>query len=279
MTSLNAVMGTPGVSDYAAANAFLDAFATQFSRQTGTRCVSIAWNRWRSVGMAAEAARRAGGVLDAAETISNAEGAEAFLRILDGADDTQVLVSETDLWARMARARDQVEARSGSEGAEPADAEAADAPGVTTDDAPASSSGLHPRPDLPVEYAPPETPTEKLLAEIWQQTLGIDKVGVFDSFLELGGSSLLMLRVTSALEQRTGVKINLRALFHHTLGQCAAMVDESAPGTTEQAAEAGAERADGETAQDAGGGLVKGLVSRVRRMVGADDEPRTGGGR
>src|SRR5450755_4344775 len=52
-SSLAAVLGGPGQSDYAAANAFLDAFAEWKRRETGAPIAAIAWDTWRGVGMAA----------------------------------------------------------------------------------------------------------------------------------------------------------------------------------------------------------------------------------
>ncbi|WP_283234829.1 phosphopantetheine-binding protein, partial [Pseudoalteromonas phenolica] len=50
-----------------------------------------------------------------------------------------------------------------------------------------------PEPDmeaLRAEYIAPQTETEIRLSEIWQQVLGLEKVGITDSFFELGGHSL-----------------------------------------------------------------------------------------
>ena len=71
-----------------------------------------------------------------------------------------------------------------------------------------------------------QTATEQMLAEIWIEVLGVEQVGVHDSFLELGGSSLTMVQVMSVLEQRTGVKVNLTAFSHQTLGQLAVLCEE-----------------------------------------------------
>jgi len=53
-SSLNAVFGEPGTSDYSAANAYLDAFAAAHSRPDRP-IVAIGWDAWREVGMAAKA--------------------------------------------------------------------------------------------------------------------------------------------------------------------------------------------------------------------------------
>ncbi len=60
---------------------------------------------------------------------------------------------------------------------------------------------------------PPRTPVEELLAGIWREVLGIDRVGVEDSFFVLGGHSLLATRVISRLREVLGVELPVRALF------------------------------------------------------------------
>ena len=57
-SSLSGVMGGPGQADYAAANAFLDAFARSRARSGGPRVLAIDWDTWRGVGMAALPAGR-----------------------------------------------------------------------------------------------------------------------------------------------------------------------------------------------------------------------------
>ncbi len=52
-SSLSSLLGGPGQADYAAANAFLDAFARSRSRSGSLRVVSIGWDTWRGIGMAA----------------------------------------------------------------------------------------------------------------------------------------------------------------------------------------------------------------------------------
>jgi len=81
------------------------------------------------------------------------------------------------------------------------------------------------RPRLSTDPAP-QTAMEQMLAEIWVDLLGVEQVGVHESFLELGGTSLTMVQVMSALEQRTGVKLDFRALSHQTLGQLAVLCEE-----------------------------------------------------
>jgi amino acid adenylation domain-containing protein len=72
----------------------------------------------------------------------------------------------------------------------------------------------------------PRTPTEKVLAELWQEILGLDSVGVHDDFFAIGGHSLLATQVLSRIRRRLDVNLPLRTLFEGgTLEQLAEAVD------------------------------------------------------
>ncbi len=64
-----------------------------------------------------------------------------------------------------------------------------------------------------VEYVPPRTPTERALAAIWADLLGVDRVGAHDSFADLGGHSLLAGPMIARVGADLGVELPVRALF------------------------------------------------------------------
>jgi amino acid adenylation domain-containing protein len=68
------------------------------------------------------------------------------------------------------------------------------------------------RPDE-MPYVAPRTATEQLVADIWSQLLGVERVGLHDNFFELGGHSLLATQFTSRLRERFNVDVPLSALF------------------------------------------------------------------
>ncbi len=76
------------------------------------------------------------------------------------------------------------------------------------------------------EYVAPETETEKQLAEIWIQVLGINQVGVNDNIFELGGHSLLFARIIAHIQETFNIKLSLDAIFNApTVARLAAQID------------------------------------------------------
>jgi hypothetical protein len=84
------------------------------------------------------------------------------------------------------------------------------------------------RSELGVAVEAPRTQTEKLLATIWMELLGIDQVGRHDSFFVLGGHSLLATQVLARIHARLNVEVALRGLFDNpTLSALAREIDQA----------------------------------------------------
>jgi len=78
------------------------------------------------------------------------------------------------------------------------------------------------------EYVEPSTRTERELAGVWRQLLGVERVGAHDSFFAVGGHSLLAMQLASRLHQHFAVELPLRALFDHPrLDEMAAWIDQA----------------------------------------------------
>ncbi|MFF7454507.1 amino acid adenylation domain-containing protein [Kitasatospora sp. NPDC008115] len=71
------------------------------------------------------------------------------------------------------------------------------------------------RPELRAAYLAPRTEAEDLVAEVWQEVLGLDRVGVHDDFFDLGGHSLLATRVVARIRATADLAVPLRTLFTH----------------------------------------------------------------
>jgi amino acid adenylation domain-containing protein len=71
-----------------------------------------------------------------------------------------------------------------------------------------------------INYRAPRNEREQLLATLWTQVLGVERVGLDDNFFELGGHSLTATRLVSRLRSSLGLEVPVRALFQHpTLGE------------------------------------------------------------
>jgi acyl carrier protein len=67
----------------------------------------------------------------------------------------------------------------------------------------------------------PRTAGEQLVATVWRELLGIERISVSDNFLDLGGHSLLIMQAIAKLEARTGKRISPRTFIFQTLEQIA----------------------------------------------------------
>jgi polyketide synthase PksJ len=130
------------------------------------------------------------------EAILPAEGVDAFTRILAQEQLYQVLVSTTDLHTRLQQVQKLTEAFHRQHFQDET-----------------SSLPKHSRPELSSAYAAPGNETEHILTEIWQELLGIDKVGIHDDFFELGGDSLKAVTFAGKIYKRINIEVPLPEFF------------------------------------------------------------------
>jgi acyl transferase domain-containing protein/thioesterase domain-containing protein len=149
------------------------------------------------------------------DAITPVEGLEAFDRIMAQPQLVQCIASSVDIeaWGRSLDAGDSA------------------APDALSDD----ESGFS-RPDLDSEYEEPATETEKLLARIWSELLGIRRIGVHDDFFQLGGHSLHAVRLFASVKKHYGLSLPLSTLFETpSIRPLAALLDGQAPKQSSEA--------------------------------------------
>ncbi|MFJ5533565.1 amino acid adenylation domain-containing protein [Streptomyces sp. NPDC093261] len=80
-----------------------------------------------------------------------------------------------------------------------------------------------------------DTDTERLVAEVWQEVLGLDTVGVHDTFFDIGGTSLHLVTVQRRLSELLDRTLPVVDLFRHpTVRALAAYLDDATAPTTER---------------------------------------------
>jgi len=128
------------------------------------------------------------------EAILPEEGLEVFDRLMAQGVSDQVIASsvDADLWCQKL---DQ------------------DAQAMLSGDDGEGGGPTFSRPNLGTPYVAPRDAAEELVAKIWSEMLGVEDVGVDDSFYDLGGQSLLAVRMVERIKKETGVSLPLTSLF------------------------------------------------------------------
>jgi thioesterase domain-containing protein/acyl carrier protein len=139
------------------------------------------------------------------EGILPAEGVDAFDRIVGSGLAVQVVASSVEV----ERWKSKVDAEAAS----------------SDDDAGTSEAPRYERPNLHSDFVMPATPIERELGVMWCELLGVERVGRNDDFFELGGQSLIAVRLFTRIKKRYSIDLPLSTLFEApTIAQCAAIV-------------------------------------------------------
>lgn len=127
----------------------------------------------------------------------NREGVEAFHRILASTGMAQIITSPNDLLVAIEHAKRH----------QPTSL-------IDAVEEPDEARPAYPRPELQTEYAAPRNQQEEKIAEIWEETLGIDQIGIHDNFFELGGDSVAGIQMIARFN-RAGYQLSPQQLFQH----------------------------------------------------------------
>jgi len=79
-------------------------------------------------------------------------------------------------------------------------------------------------------YVAPRTPVEERLARIWRDVLGMDAVGVEDSYYDLGGDSFLAAVIFAQIQEEFGINLPMATLIRSpTIAQLALKIQQPTP--------------------------------------------------
>lgn len=90
------------------------------------------------------------------------------------------------------------------------------------------SSAKFARPELDSDYVEPANDIERTLVGFWEELLGVDQVGVEDSFFDLGGHSLIAVRLFAMVKKAYKVEFPISVLFEApTIRACAGLIEDA----------------------------------------------------
>lgn len=130
------------------------------------------------------------------EGIRPEEGAAAFGRLLSGRIMPQAIVSVYDPQTAIAQADSVAQQRI-----------------LQSTESTQQAKSTHARVNTGNPYVAPESEIERKIAAIWQETLGVERVGVHDSFFDLGGNSLFAIQVISKLQRELSMEVSPAMIF------------------------------------------------------------------
>jgi phthiocerol/phenolphthiocerol synthesis type-I polyketide synthase E len=191
-SSISALLPIAGASAYAAANSFQDRYAVWCRQHLGVPAISINFDAWQEVGMAAEMTASFEFESDKAARLRLAMTPEEGIDVVERAlawGEPQVLVSTVDFSSLLPSAIDGLESRSSSARRDENDLNSANA---------IDTAG---------------TLETEAVIDIWKELLGAERIDAEDNFFELGGHSLLGTMVLARIREQFNTELSIRAIF------------------------------------------------------------------
>ena len=169
-SSLSCITGGVDFTAYAAANHFLDCFAKLLDRYSPIRWITVNWDGWKTKDDQ-----------DLYFLMSREEGVEVLHRILSQNFTTQLIISTIDLYNRLSRLKSKSVLLS---------AEREPTQNISLPLTAASEEET---------YVAPRNDIEHKISQIWQEFLDIERISIHEDFFELGGDSLMAVRLIAKL--------------------------------------------------------------------------------
>ena len=216
ISSLVSVLGGLGFAAYTAAASFVDTFVHFHNSRSSVPWFVIDTAEWLFNNRETPHPPHfyAEEMLRLSMTVE--EGEETFDRILSSNIEPQVIISTSSLqeridrWVRLEPLHRQDKTKSGE------------------------IPAFHDRPELSSPYAPPATPGQHEMVEIWEQFFGIKPIGIDDNFFELGGDSLKVISLVARIHKVFNVKVSIEEFFRHPdVRDAALLIEKKQNGTTD----------------------------------------------
>ena len=192
--------------EVSALHVYLSALASRQPATPGSRVMAVAWDRWRLPH-------------DDRPGLEPSAAVEALVRAVSN-ELRHVTVSTR------------------RDAGPPVDREHTGSPSRRASAQAPATGAAHARPSLDTPYVEPMSPIEIEVAQIWAELIGVDRVGLDDPFIELGGDSLLAMQVTARLRTARQVDTSIREVMEQaTVRRLAAIIAARSLGAPDAATE------------------------------------------
>lgn len=201
-SSIATVLCIAGQGDYAAANAYLDAFTYERNRR-GKNTIAINWVSWKETGMAFDEGLNFDNIF---KVISNADGIMAFKTAIEK-DLTKVIVGELNIKSDMIKMLQKSQFLLGDSISDL----------FVKNNIPRSTGARIPAKEFHLlgrengEYSVYETE----VALIWQEILGFNEMNIYDNFFDLGGDSLIAIRMINLMSKKFNLEISIADVLNY----------------------------------------------------------------
>lgn len=209
-SSLSSILGGLGFSAYAAVNIYIDRFTALHNQNSSIPWYSINWDGWNF--------ERKNEIVKLSMTPE--EGSDVFSIILSFVGIYQIAVSTGDLYTRLKRWVNRNEENSNTQ------------QNNVNDQRTKTKNATE-------ILAPPNDDVQRVIADVWCDLLGIEKIGIHDNFFDLGGHSLMVTQLLSRIRSLFKIDLPLKKLFEKpTIEEISKMIVEmeSHPGIAEKTA-------------------------------------------
>ncbi|MCX7923435.1 MAG: SDR family NAD(P)-dependent oxidoreductase [Clostridia bacterium] len=252
-SSITAVFGAQGQGDYTAANSYLDSFAACRSMQ-GKRTLAINWPAWKETGMAVD--YQVNGMEEAFKPIYTDTALSVFQEVLAKNHHNIILGELNNEVFALSTEQFQIDVSDNIRAAIEAHGAAAKTTAISDDQKKYQNvvlkGGSHD------EFSE----TERKVAGIWAQILGLEQVDIYDNFNSMGGDSILATRLLKKLENEFPGLIDITDVFtYSTVYEMAQYIDSKTAKVESQPVLSGTGEAEKDALDDFLSKLANGEIS------------------
>lgn len=205
-SSITSIGGSPGQGDYTAANSFLDSFAT-YRNRLGKRTLTINWPAWKETGMAAEYS------VDMEHSIMkpiSTDKAMAAFDTLIGSEFERVAVGYIN-YPELEKRRNKAGIAFAENILKEIDKYSVHGNSSNHTNQEKKQVSI----EISGNHEGSYTDTQRKLAHIWAEILGLKEVSIYSNFTELGGDSILATRMISEIQNEYPGMIDITDVFSY----------------------------------------------------------------